>query len=464
MSRCRCWLGGLATSQSASARCGVVEWSHDLLGEAEKVAFARLSVFSGGFTPEAAEAVLLPPPKQDTSAGRPTLDLVFSLLDKSLLVASAADEGRFGMLETIRAYGLERLEASGEERSARRRHEDFFVGLGEEAETHLNGPDRDFWMRHLETEHDNIRAALSYSLSEGRTEVALRLAVAIFWFWLNGGHWSEGRSWFERALGPGPESADQPQADLPTPAIRGKALYSAGALASFQGDYAASFPLLEESAALWRELGSPTDLGYTLMFQNVEAMGKGEIDRALSLARESVALFRKTDDTFSLAVALSAQGTAHRAWQEFAEAHIALEESARIARRTNDDWLLALPLQYLGLVTFQQGEYEEAEAYLKESLIPSIRRSGDEWFGASLLEALATLAAYRGDPTRAARLYGAAEAMREEIGTTVLPYEVTEHERGVMSAREALGDEGFAAAWAEGRTMTPEQRIAEAVG
>jgi tetratricopeptide (TPR) repeat protein len=176
-----------------------------------------------------------------------------------------------------------------------------------------------------------------------------------------------------------------------------------------------------------------------------------------------VALFRETDDTFGLAVALSALGTAHRAREEFAEAHIALEESARIARETNDDWLLALPLQYLGLVTFKQGEYEKSEAYLKESLLPSIRRSGDEWFGASLLEVLATLAAYRGDPTRAARLYGAAEAMREEIGTTVLPYEVIEHERGTMSARKALGEEGFTVALAEGKAMTPEQRIAEAL-
>lgn len=436
-----------------------VEWSYDLLDESEKTAFARLSVFSGGFSPEAAEAVLEPLPGRGEPSGFAALAPVLALLDKSLLVAGAPDEARFGMLETIRSYGLERLAEGGEERSVRGRHARYFLALAEEAEAHLNSPDRDAWMSRLETEQDNLRSALAHSLSEGRAETALRLSGALLWFWLNGGHWSEGRRWFERALG-----SAAAQAGAVAPEVRAKALYGAGTLACLQGDYAVSSPLLAESAALWREIGDPSGLAYTLVFRHGEALSKGEVDEALSFIEESVALFRGTEDAFGLAVALANLGATYRAMGEYARARRALEESALIARELDDDWLLALPLQNLGVVTFKQGEPERAEAYLKESLLPSVRRSGEEWFGAHTVEVLATLAASRGDHQRAARLYGAAEAMREEVGSTVLPYEATDREQGMATAREALGGEAFAAAQAEGRAMTPEIRIAEALG
>jgi tetratricopeptide (TPR) repeat protein len=429
----------------------VVEWSHDLLDDDERVAFRRLAVFSGGFTLEAAEAVWEP-------EGRAVLEVVTSLLDKSLLVASIRDEdeARFGMLETIRAYGLEKLETD-EEGEIRARHARYYLGLAEEAEPRLIGAGRDAWTERLEAEHDNLRSALSWSIWEGRTELAWPLAGALFWFWYHGGYWSEGRAWLERAL-------EKTAAGAPTSAAWIKALYSAGAMACVQGDYAVAFPRLEESAALWRALGDNPKLAYALIFLSIATMGRGEVERARALAEESVALFRKGDDAFGLAAALSALGVVFRARGDYGAARSALEESAEIAREAGDDWLLALPLRSLGVVTLKQGDAERAETYLKESLLLSVRRSGEEYFVAQALEVLATIAAGRSDHLKAAHLYGAAEALREDMGSSILPYDVAEQERGMAAAREALGEEGFEAAWAEGEAMTQEQMIAEAIG
>ena len=188
------------------------------------------------------------------------------------------------------------------------------------------------------------------------------------------------------------------------------------------------------------------------------------MERARALAEESVALLREGDDAFGLAAALSALGVVLRARGEYGAARSALEESAGIARSAKDDWLLALPLRSLGVVTLKQGDPDRAEAYLKESLLLSVRRSGEEYFVAQALEVLATIAAGRGDHSKAAHLYGAAKARREAMGSSILPYDAAERERGMAAAREALGEEGFATAWAQGRAMPPKQSILEAVG
>ena len=200
----------------------VIAWSHELLDDEETMAFRRFAVFSGGFTLEAAEAVWEP-------EGCTTLEILSSLLDKSLLVAGTRDaqEARFGMLETIRAYGLEELEASGEGEEARTRHAHFYLGLAEEAEPHLLGAGRDAWTERLKAEHDNLRATLSWSISEGQAELAWRLAGALFWYWYHGGYWSEGRAWLERTLGTAPETVASAGAPMSEAWI--KALHSAGA-------------------------------------------------------------------------------------------------------------------------------------------------------------------------------------------------------------------------------------------
>ena len=311
-----------------------------------------------------------------------------------------------------------------------------------------SGHGRDAWTERLKAEHDNLRAALSWSISDERAELAWRLAGALFWYWYYGGYWSEGRAWLERALGAAPETVSSSGA--PTSEAWIKALHSAGAMACVQGDYAAASPRLEKSAQLRRKLGESSGLAYTLLFLSIATMGRGEVERARALAEESVAL--------------SALGVVLRARGEYGTARSALEESAGIARRARDDWLLALPLRSLGVVTLKQGDPDRAEAYLKESLLLSVRRSGEEYFVAQALEVLATIAAGRGDHSKAAHLYGAAEARREAMGSSILPYDAAERERGMAAAREALGEEGFAAAWAEGRAITPEQSIHEAVG
>jgi ATP/maltotriose-dependent transcriptional regulator MalT len=193
-------------------------------------------------------------------------------------------------------------------------------------------------------------------------------------------------------------------------------------------------------------------------------MGRGEVERARALAEESVAHFREGDDAFGLAASLSALGVVFRARGDYGAARSALEESAEIAREAGDDWLLALPLRSLGVVTLKQGDAERAETYVKESLLLSVRRSGEEYFVAQALEILATIAAGCADHLKAAHLYGAAEALRKAMGSSILPYDAAEQERGMAAAREALGEEGFEAARAAGEAMTQEQMIAEAIG
>ena len=227
-----------------------------------------------------------------------------------------------------------------------------------------SGHGRDAWTERLKAEHDNLRAALSWSISDERAELAWRLAGALFWYWYYGGYWSEGRAWLERALGAAPETVSSSGA--PTSEAWIKALHSAGAMACVQGDYAAASPRLEKSAQLRRKLGESSGLAYTLLFLSIATMGRGEVERVRALAEESVALFRDTDDAFGLAAALSALGVVLGARGEYGTARSALEDSAGIARRARADWLLALPLRSLGVVTLKQVDPDRAEAYLKE--------------------------------------------------------------------------------------------------
>jgi predicted ATPase/transcriptional regulator with XRE-family HTH domain len=220
-----------------------IDWSYDLLSEPERRLWRRLSVFAGGWTLEAAEAVC-------AGAGldaAEVLDRLTSLVDKSLVTVDAmAGEARYRLLETIRQYGREKLERSGEAAVIRRQHLEWHVGLAERAEPELTGPDQAVWLEKLEAEHDNLRAALEWSQVEAQGEqIGLRVAAALWRFWLVHGHLREGRRWLEGMLAGSPEA---------WPAVRAKALYGAGALAEDQGDYAAARAFFAESLALRREL------------------------------------------------------------------------------------------------------------------------------------------------------------------------------------------------------------------
>jgi non-specific serine/threonine protein kinase len=427
-----------------------VDWSHDLLSEKEKVLFRRLSVFAGGFTLEAAEAVCA----GNSPESAEVLTLMTHLVDKSLvLVAERQGEARYRLLETVRQYGREKLEESGEEAEIRRRHANFFLAFAEQVEPKINSKDRALWLERLEAEHDNFRAALIWSREEVEAETSLRLVGALSWFWYHRENWSEWRGWLDEVL-----AGQERSGELPGwTEARAKALSGGGFLAWMQGDQFAARSRLEESVSLWREVGDKQGLAQALRFLSGSFESRGDFATARPLAQESVELFREGEDKFGLGITLSRLGITALAQGDHVAAWAALEEGVAICREIEDDWALALALRNLGIGTFRQGDYEQAVTRFKESL-DVLRETGNPLYMQNL-ELLAAAVSMRGDYERAAWLFGAAETLREAVGAFVLPLYRAEYDLGVAAARAGLDEEAFAKARAEGRTMTPEQAV-----
>jgi non-specific serine/threonine protein kinase len=430
-----------------------IDWSHDLLSQKEQVLFRRLSAFAGGFTFEAAEAVCA---GEDLERGE-VLDLLTPPVDKSLVLVAEQQQGgeaRYRLLETVRQYGQEKLNESGEEPIIRRHHANFFLGLAEQVEPKINSKDRGLWLERLEVEHDNLRAALAWSREEmAGDEVGLRLAGALSWFWFHREYWSEWRGWLDGALAAQESTGRRPARTV----ARAKALSGRGFLAWMQGDQTTARSRLEESVALYRELGDKQGLAQALRFLSGGFESQGDYALARPLAEESVELFREGEDKFGLGITLSRLGITALAQGDHAAAQAALEEGVAICREIEDDWALALALRNQGIGAFRQGDYEQAVVQLRESLAV-LQETGNPLYMQNL-ELLAAAVSMRGEHGRAAWLFGAAEALREAAGAFVLPLYRAEYERGVATARAGLAEAAFSAAWAEGRAMTPEQAV-----
>ena len=265
---------------------GTFDWSYELLSAEEKKLFGRLSIFAGGWTLEAAEAVAAVELVEEVKDP----DLLWGLVEKSLVVAKRGDEGtvRYRLLEPVRQYALEKLEASGEAEANRRRHAEFFLALAEEAEPKLWGPDQVVWLKRLEVEHDNMRAALSRSIERGEDELAVRLAGALRWFWHGQGHYGEGRRWLEEAL-----SRDS-RASV---AARAKALSAVGWLAMDQDDTDRVVEAAEEGLKLsaGTEIQDLFGASFMRMLGSVARM-RGDYEQASQLYEESLVLSRNAED------------------------------------------------------------------------------------------------------------------------------------------------------------------------
>ncbi len=263
--------------QTMSATLG---WSHELLSEPERVLFRRLSVFSGGFSLEAAEAVI-------ANEGD-VLDSLGRLVEHSLVRVDPNEaKTRYGMLEPVRQYALEGLQESGEEEQARARHAAFFLALAERAEPELQKPDQLEWLDLLEIDHDNLRAALSWTVEQGHDETGLRLCVALQRFWSVRGYLEDGRRWLETALSACPS---------PEPSIRAQALHGIGSMALEQGDRTLADRVLQESLVLRRGLGDKGAIAASLQGLAEVALWERDYERAALLCTESVALRREIDD------------------------------------------------------------------------------------------------------------------------------------------------------------------------
>src|SRR5918994_610705 len=383
-----------------------IEWSHALLEEGERVLFVRLAVFSGGCTLEAIEAVC------DAEDDLPVdaLEGVSSLLDKSLLRQEEGPEGeaRFVMLETIHEYARERLEASGEAEETWRLHAEYFLGLAEEAEPELSEADQLACLERLEAEHDNMRAALTWSLEKG-SETALRLAGALARFWEMRAHFLEGSAWLEAAL----RQSDRVDAAATDVAMRAKLLSEAGTFAFFRTDFEHAIVLHGEALKLYRELGDDSGVAFALLCLGAQHMEKDDPERAVPFLEEALALSHRIGDKRNIASTLHNLAEVERQRGNYERAKTLGMQSIALSREMEDKWDLAVVVGWLGLLAVWSGEdYDLAERSLEEALALD-RELGNWAYGAYCLESFAGLGGARAQGVRAARLWGAAEALRK---------------------------------------------------
>jgi predicted ATPase/class 3 adenylate cyclase len=425
-----------------------IAWSFDLLAEPEQTLFRRLPVFAGGCTLEAAEA---------TCGGWEVLDGVESLLDKSLLreVQPATGEPRLLMLETIREYGLEQLEASGEGAEVRRRHAEYFIELAEAAEPKLHGPEQVAWLDRLEAEHDNLSAvqAWAYAQPDG-AETGLRLAVALLWFWLVRGYYAEGRRALETGLA---------RASRIDPVVHARALRAVGHLTQYQRDFARSEQALQEALERTKALGDARGVAASLSLLGEVARFKGDFIRAEALLQESLALQRQLGDRWASYHTLYRLGEAARDQGHNERSRALHEESLSIRREFGDTRGIAASLQCLGLLAVAQGHYVAAAPILKEGLEMHVQTRNKLGI-ANCLEGLAGVALAQDRPADAARLLGAIEALLELVGGTLQWGARARYERDRVSSRQALGEQRFARALAEGRALELDEAVVYALG
>lgn len=424
-----------------------MDWSYQLLSEAERTLLRRLSVFAGGWTLDAAEAVCA----GDGINGTEVLALQVQLAAKSLVVVEAQNgEARYRLLETIRQYARDRLVEAGEAPTARRRHRDWYLALAERAQPELRGQKQAAWLERLETEHDNLRGALEWStLDEGGAEEGLRLAGALWMFWHVHGHFTEGRGWLQSMLGRSPDAS---------PAARAKALAGAGFLAFRQGDYDGATAHFQESLPLFRALEDSSGAGHALQTLGHIAVARGEVEQAKTLLAESLEWCRRAGDKRLMAISLNALGEAARCQEDYAAARSSYEASLALRREAGDRRGLAVSLGNLGHVALHQGDARGAAALFREALVLAHELTYKLAI-AEYLSGLGGVAAADGQPARAARLLGAAESLLGVLGAPLSPPDATEYERSKAAARAALDERAFEGAWAEGRAMTWERAV-----
>ena len=554
----------------------LIDWSYDLLTEQEKRLLRRVSVFAGGWTLAAAEAVCADESIEDWEV----LDLLTALSDKSLVIyeEGASGESRYRLLETVRQYAGDRLTESEQSETAYRHHQNYFSALAEEARPQLNGPKQAQWLSLLEAEHDNLRQALTFGLEEassdpGTLEKALRMGVALQPFWSMRGYLSEGRDRLTALLAYADTQAHA--------SARAGALKSLGMIVRVQYDYAAArlfleeslklfrelgerqgiagclhelgvllaieadpaaICLAEESLALWRELGDGSGtaegldaLGWATEQQKDLARAKSSFTGSLAIRRElgdtngmalslnnlgdvafdqedytaaqslyaeSLNLWRDLGDRWRMAVALEqlgnvaiAQGDYAAAWacceeflaihrkfgskdriisgltslgdvaylrEDYHLAHTLYEECLVLSREHGQWTSISYSLLNLGNVALKTGEYESARSQYRESLSLSLRNEG-KISVAYVLEAFASLAIQTAQTARGVCFFGAAAAWRDAIQQLLPLYERANYEPYMAAARQALGEEAFAAAWNAGRAMTLDEAVAYAL-
>ena len=424
---------------------GAIEWSFDLLDAPQRLLFGRLAIFSGGCALDAAEDICNP----DGELGVDTLDALAGLVDQNLVRRTAiAGETRFGMLEVIREYGRERLDADGSILEIGRRHATYFKDLGQAGEQHLLGPDQVSWLDRFEREHDNVRAALGRAVDTGQTDEALLLAAAVWRFWLQRGYLREGRAWLEQLTGLQPDVTSAARAKAYT-ALGGLAfwlddadatelayetalrvyvglgdregeaetMYNLAYLPVMRGDFEVSRKRFQESLAIARDIGRADLVAKSQLPLGISMRESGDPAGALPLLQEAVTFFREADDRFQLGWGLGEVATAHHA----------------LGDRSNA-W---------------KGFLEALGLFADARNLPGI--------GATL-ELGSVLASWEGRHAAAVRMTAAAATLRETTGATS-PLMFTPPHNVELGGRRVIGDDAVEEARADGHNMTLDEAI-----
>jgi predicted ATPase/class 3 adenylate cyclase len=425
----------------------LIDWSYDLLHDPARQLLQRLSVFSGGWTLPAAERICAGGGMDEIEV----LDQLTSLADKSLVATNPLDgDTRFRLVETVRQYAREKLLEGAHAAAVRARHLDYFLSLAEEAEPKLQGAEQASWLRRLEQEHDNVRAALEWSLATRGERHGLRLCGALQRFWITRGHYTEGRGWCARVL----ETAG---AESPT-LLRAKVQNCAGLLAYHQVDFVAARASLEESLALRRQLGDRRGVGISLNNLGMVALDQRDLPAARRMHEESLAIARELGNRNGIARSLGNLGMVASEQRDFETARTLFDECLSIMRELADREGIAIALHSLGGNAYEQANYAVAYARYNESLA-ILHELGHRGRMAYTLEELGAVVAAQGDVPRAAQLWGAAQRLREEVGSPA-PAEDSAFEARVDAARATLHDDpAFDLAWQEGRALTAQQAI-----
>ena len=479
--------GGRAEVPRHRTLRATLDWSHELLSEPERKLFRKLSVFAGGWTLEAAEAV----GAGDGIEEGDVVELFLMLVDKSLVVSEAEEGGfRYGMLEPLRQYARERLEESGEAQATKRVHAEYFLALAEEAEPRLWESGDKAWFDRLKKEHDNMRAALSWTLEHEEAELALRLSGALRWFWRARGYYGEGRRWLEQALS---------EEGRTSAAARAKALDGVGWLASeqhdidrvqaaaeeglelseeagiggvilanfknllgeaawLQGDYERAAELFEEGLVLHREARNTRGVAWSVCSLAAVSSDRGDYERSKELYEEAIALARKMGGALPLGDLLLALGWEYMLEGDHERATALNEEAAVLYRERGSRGGLKYALDTLGWAALAREDHERARALYEENLV-LCRELGDKLVASASMDGLACYAASGGEAQRAARLFGAALALREGVGYRQKPRERSLREPYLTIAHSCSDEAAWETAFAEGQAMSFEEAV-----
>ena len=422
-----------------------IDWSYDLLDPNERVVLHRLSVFAGELSLDAAEAVCA----GDAIRQEDVLDLLSSLVDKSLVVVEdRADEARYHLLETIRQYARERLDASADATAVLARHADFYAALIREAEPHFITPARPMWVDRIQRELDDVRLVLAWTRTHDRAS-HVELAGRLGWFWYSSGLWTEGRRWLEEAL--------QLSESKPDDAHRARALFGAGVIASLQGHGATARAWLEESGAIARAIGDRSLAAYSDSYIGV-ALGQEGLVAAEAPTRAALAWFEEAGDLYGQRLALVVLVTLLTRHGDLAAARVVGEQAVRVARAYGLGRELGIALQVLGTVLLHQRELDAAAATIADAL-RALRDDPQPFWIARALELMGVIECARSRPLHAARLFGAAERRRERMGALLFQLDRERLAPTIAAARTTAGSERFDSAWASGRAESFDQVV-----